>query len=192
MTMTAPCSTSADPTGWSASGCTGHYSCATRAAALTRAAPTPATCKPITCGTGYTAARRISRTWCCYARSITVPITTGNSEFSGSAEAGSGSCAATGGCYPTTLTQGSSSTTRLRSNTNMRTSLPTRLPRAGLVTGSTGNTPSASSPNTENNWRIGPADTIPAGSRRCDEARAPSQDDVRAEHAAHRPSSSTV
>ena len=46
---------------WSARGCTGHYSCAMLAAALTRAAPTPATCKHITCGIGFMAARRISR-----------------------------------------------------------------------------------------------------------------------------------
>ena len=117
MTRTEPCSTSAAPTGWSARGCTGHYSCAMLAAALTRAAPTPATCKPITCGIGFTAARRISRTWCCYARLITVPITTVNSRFSASAEAGSGSYASTGGCYPTTSTRDSSSPTRLRSNT---------------------------------------------------------------------------
>ncbi len=99
---------------------------------------------------------------CCYARLITVPITTVNSRFSASAEAGSGSYASTGGCYPTTSTRDSSSPTRLRSNTNTPTSPPTRLPPAGLATASTGTTPSASSPNAENNWRIRPADTIPA------------------------------
>ena len=74
----------------------------------------------------------------------------------------SGSGAPTGGCYPTTSTQGSSPRIRRRSKTNMLTSPPTRPPPAGSATASTGTTPSASSPNTENNRPLGPVDTIPA------------------------------
>jgi hypothetical protein len=47
-----------------------------------------------------------------------------------------------------------------------------------------------SSHNAENNWRIGPANSIPPVDAK--RSARTSQDDVRAEHAAHRPSSSTV
>ena len=182
MTGTAPCSTSAVlHQGGQRPAVPGATTCATMAAARTRAAPTPATCTPITCGTGYHGGptNLANLVLLCAARHRAHH----NGKFR-IQRLGRGRfrfLRADGRLLPDHVDPGQAHRRRGsgRTRTTPTSTADARHHPLDWSTASTGTTPSASSRNAENNCRdIGPK--IGSGTI------------VLAEHAAHRPSSSTV